>query len=203
MDEIFTIGYSSFGIEKFVEVLKKYVITALIDVRSVPLSAHFKDFNLKNLSQVLRKNDIIYRNYDKEFGARQLNTEFFTDGVLDFSKFAESQQFLDGVKKIEKGMKLGYKFALMCAEKRPEECHRCILVAKKFHDLGYNVKHILEDGGFITQADVEKILVKKYFPDYNQISLFEKPNMAELIRQSYIKRNYIIQLKKWSRRCFK
>ena len=189
LDEIFTIGYSSFGIEKFVEVLKKYVITALIDVRSIPVSAHFPEFNQKNLSPVLRKNDIIYRNYDKEFGARQLNTEFFTDGVLDFSKFAESQQFLDGVNKIEKGMELGYKFALMCAEKRPEECHRCILVAKKFHELGYNVKHILEDGSYITQADVEKILVKKYFPDYNQIFLFERPNMAEMIRQSYLKRN--------------
>ena len=189
LDEIFTIGYSSFGIEKFVEVLKKYVITALIDVRSIPVSAHFPEFNQKNLSLVLRKNDIIYRNYDKEFGARQLNTEFFTDGVLDFAKFSVSKQFLDGVNKIEKGMELGYKFALMCAEKRPEECHRCILVAKKFHELGYNVKHILEDGSYITQADVEKILVKKYFPDYNQIFLFERPNMAEMIRQSYLKRN--------------
>lgn len=195
MDEICTIGYSSFSIEKFVEVLKKFGVTALIDVRSIPLSAHFQEFNQKNIAQVLRKNEIIYRNYDKEFGARQLNTEFFTEGVLDFSKFAESPQFLDGVRKIEKGMELGYKFALMCAEKRPEECHRCILVAKKFHDLGYNVKHILDDGKYTTQAEVEQILVKKYFPNYNQISLFEVPSMAEMIRQSYVKRNLEIGYK--------
>ncbi len=192
MEEIFTIGYSAFSLENFVEVLKNYSITVLIDVRSIPLSTYFKEFNQKNLSQVLRQNDIIYRHYDKEFGARQLNTEFFTDGVLDFSKFAASQQFLDGVNKIEKGMKRGYKFALMCAEKRPEDCHRCILVARKFHESGYNVKHILDGGGYTTQAEVEKILVKKYFPDYDQIFLFEMPNMAEMIQQSYRKRNFEI-----------
>lgn len=189
MSEIFTIGYSGFGVEQFVEVLKSYGVTALIDVRSIPLSAHFPAFNQKNISQILRRNDIIYRHYDREFGARQLNAEFFTKGVLDFSKFAKSPQFLEGVGKIEKGMALGYKFALMCAEKRPEECHRCILVAKKFHELGYSVKHIPDCGGCTTQAEVEQILVKKYFPDYDQISLFEVPDMAEMIRQSYIRRN--------------
>ena len=102
---------------------------------------------------------------------------------------------MSGVEKIEKGMELGYKFALMCAEKRPETCHRNILIAKKFHELGYIVKNILSDGSFITQDEVEKILLDKYFPDRDQFSLFEKISEAEMIRQSYKKQSLEIAYK--------
>ena len=192
MSEICTIGYFGFAIEDFIETLKKYAITCLVDVRSLPKSAYYKDYDKKNLSVVLKKNEIIYRNYAKEFGARQTDKKFYTDGVLDFDKFSASEQFISGVEKIEKGMELGYKFALMCAEKRPETCHRNILIAKKFHELGYIVKNILPGGNFITQEDVEKILLDKYFPDRNQFSLFEEISEAEMIRQSYKKQSFEI-----------
>lgn len=189
MIEICTIGYSGFAIENFIETLKKYAVTCLIDVRSLPRSAHFKEYDMKNLSVILKKNDIIYRNYAKEFGARQTDKTFYTDGALDFDKFSASEQFISGVEKIEKGMELGYKFALMCAEKRPETCHRNILIAKKFHEIGYIVQNILSDGSFITQPDVEKILLDKYFPDRNQVSLFEEVSEVDMIRQSYKKQS--------------
>ena len=195
MSELYTIGYSSFSVEDFIVVLKKYSIDMLIDVRSVPYSAHFTDFNKKNISRVLHENNIFYRHYDKEFGGRQFNAEFFTDGILDFEKFAASEQFLCGVKKIETAINRGYKIALMCAEKRPEICHRCILVARKFYELGYDVKHILDAGNCINQGDVEEMLLKKYFPDYIQPVLFEMPKIEDLIRQSYAKRNLEIGYK--------
>lgn len=193
--EIFTIGYSGFTIENFVETLKNYSVTCLIDVRSIPKSVYYKDYDEKNLSRILQKNNILYRNYKEEFGARQTDENFFTDGVLDFEKFSKSKQFLEGVKKIEAGMKLDYKFVLMCAEKRPAICHRSILIARKFHELGYNVKNILADRNFITQNDVEKILLNKYFSDRNQMSLFENITEDEMIRQSYRKQNFEIGYK--------
>ena len=195
MTTIYTIGYSGFTIENFLKTLKQYKITALIDVRSLPRSAYFKDFDKENISRLLKRNEIIYRHYHKEFGARQTDIQFFTDGILDFEKFSASPQFLDGVKKIEAGMDLGYTFVFMCAEKYPETCHRCILVAKKFYDLGYDVKHILSDGNLINQKEVEKILLDKYFPKRNQISLFDELSPSEMIRQSYIKRNLEIGYK--------
>lgn len=194
-EEIFTIGYSGFTLDKFLDVLKKYVVTCVVDVRSLPKSAHFPEYNRENLSRVLNHHNILYRNYIKEFGARQTDRKFFTDGILDFDKFTASPQFLDGIKKIETGMDRGYTFALMCAEKRPEDCHRCIMVARKFHELSYDVKHILADGSTIEQSGVEKILLDKYFPKRNQLSLFEAPNEEELIRQAYHKRNMEIGYK--------
>lgn len=192
MTEIFTIGYSGFAIENFVETLKKYSINCLIDVRSNPHSAYFKDYNKNNLSRILHKNKIIFRNYANEFGAMQSDKNFFTDGALDFEKFSASEQFLNGINKIVKGMELGYKFVLMCAEKNPVNCHRSILIARKFHELGYIVKNILADGNFITQVEVEKILQDKFFPDRNQLSLFEEISETEMIRESYRKQNFEI-----------
>lgn len=192
MSEIYTIGYSVFSTDKFIEVLKNYGINCVVDVRSIPLSTYYKDFDKANISKLLKVNGIIYRHYAKEFGARQTDERFFTDNVLDFEKFAASPQFLDGVKRLEAGMKLGYKFALMCAEKRPEVCHRNILVARAFYERGHEVRNILDDGGYITQDEVEKILLDKYFPHRNQILLFDDIDTAEMIRQSYRKRNFEI-----------
>ena len=192
MSEIYTIGYSSFTPNNFVEVLKSYGITCLVDVRSIPLSTYRKDFDKANISRLMKKNGIIYRHYAKEFGARQTDERFFTDGVLDFEKFSESPQFIDGVKKIEAGMQLGCKFVLMCAEKRPEVCHRNILVARAFYKRGHEVRNILDDGGYITQDEVEKILLNKYFPNRNQILLFDNLDVSEMIGQSYAKRNFEI-----------
>lgn len=189
MKEIYTIGYSGFAVNDFIKVLKRYNVTCLVDVRSLPKSAHFKDFNSENISRVLRTNDILYRNYVKEFGARQTDEKFYTNGVLNFEKFSLSEQFLDGVRKIEAGMELGYTFAFMCAEKRPENCHRCILVARKFHQLGYEVRNIIANGKFISQNEVEEILLDKYFPNRNQFSLFGEPNQKEMIEQCYSKKN--------------
>ena len=39
------------------------------------------------------------------------------EGYLDFTKFAQSAPFQQGVKKLRAGMERGYTFVLMCAEK--------------------------------------------------------------------------------------
>ena len=60
MNTVYTIGYTSFDIQKFIEVLKKYKISCLIDVRSTPKSSYYKDFDDSNLMHLLKSNGIIY-----------------------------------------------------------------------------------------------------------------------------------------------
>ena len=186
---IYTVGYSGFSIENFVAILKKYEISCLIDVRSIPKSNYYVDYNIERISKIMNQNKIIYRNYKKEFGAQQTEIKYFTDNVLDFVKFAKSPQFLNGIQKIESGTDLGYKFVLMCAEKRPEICHRNIMVARQFYKRGFEVRNILEDGSYVKQDEVEKNLLEKYFPNRNQLSLFEMQNEKEMIEESYRRRN--------------
>ncbi len=190
MKTIFTIGYSCFEIDDFLKVLKQYEINCLIDVRSSPNSMYYTDYNIGNLKPLLEKNGIIYRNYQKEFGARQEDPQFYDEGYLDFCQFTRSEQFLEGVKKIEAGMERGFIFALMCAEKDPATCHRNIMVARAFHQRGYKIANILFDGTIETQESLEERLVDCYFPERDQLTLFQEPlSWEEIVDRSYQLRN--------------
>lgn len=198
MSIVYTIGYTSFNINKFVDVLKKYHINCLIDVRSTPKSSYFKDYNDTALMPLLNKNGIIYRNYKKEFGARQENKSFYnTNGYLDFNIFAQSSQFKDGINKIKTAQNMGYVVCLMCAEKDPINCHRAILIARNLNLNGFEVEHILASEDLCNQKEIDNILIEKYFPNRNQISLFNENNLTqkEMLAKAYVLKNEEIGFK--------
>ena len=187
---IYTIGYSGYAVDDFINELKKYHISALIDVRSSPYSTYYTDYNRPALEKRLKQSGMFYRNYAQEFGARQENRLFYnSEGYLDFEKFAKSEQFISGVDKVCGGTDKGYKAALMCAEKNPLECHRCILISRAFSDREYNIVHLLPNGETKTQKDIETELLNEYFPDREQFSLFEAPDENELLDRAYRLKN--------------
>ena len=53
------------------------------------------------------------------------------------------------------------------------------MVGKGFMDAGVEVKHILPDGSYLTQSDLERQMLNKYFPEHNQLSLFQEENRSE------------------------
>lgn len=190
MKDIYTIGYSCFKIDRFINVLKKYKITSLIDVRSNPNSKFYKDYDKSNLETFLKSHGIIYRNYKEEFGARQEDSKYYKNGYLDFKEYTKSDSFLEGVRKVEAGMNLDYVFVFMCAEKDPSMCHRNIMVAREFYKLGYNIKNILSDETFESQESIEQRLVNQYFPNRNQLSLFsDNLSWEDMVNKSYDYRN--------------
>ena len=104
MDTIYTIGYTSFPIDEFVRVLKERGVGCVIDVRSVPRSSYYIDFDEGALKETLRKSNILYRHYAREFGARQTDPSLYPNGYLDFEKFAASEPFQEGSKKWTRDM---------------------------------------------------------------------------------------------------
>lgn len=191
VDPVYTIGYSGFAIDEFVHALTERRISLLVDVRSQPHSRYFPAYNRETLARKLESNGVHYRNDAEEFGARQSERRYYADkGYLDFALFAQSARFLGGVQRLISCMARGYRFALMCAEKDPMNCHRAILVARAFHDAGYNVIHLLPGGAEMTQGDMEKRLADKYFPARNQISLFDEAlSEKDYIALAYERRN--------------
>lgn len=190
MKKIFTIGYSGFEIEDFIRVLKSFSVNCVIDVRSIPFSKMFSAYNREELEIKLNENDILYRNYSYEFGARQSEEKFFSNNIFDFEKFMKSEQFLTGIEKVSKGIKKGYNFVLMCAEKDPINCHRSIMVAKGFYDNQYEVIHIINKDYYETQQELELRLLEMYHPNRFQLNLFGDDLCEdELIIDSYRKRN--------------
>lgn len=179
---IFTIGYSPFPFPLFTQLLHQYGISALIDVRSLPYSSHFPDYSLAPLKHHMKQENIVYRNYAKEFGAKRENLSEYTDGIVDFQKVAQSSEFRFGVERVLAGMDMGHRFCLMCAEADPIKCHRGILIAREFARLGCEVTHILKDK-VEAQKDFEARLLDKYFPNRNQISFLEDvPKLEDAYR---------------------
>ena len=191
-DKIFTIGYSTFTINEFINLLKDYNINFVADVRSIPYSATFQDYNKDLLEARLKHDNIKYHNFKEEFGARQTDEQFFTDGYLDFTKFVKSEKFLNGVKEIINLINTGYKIVLMCAEKEPEICHRCIMIARYFYyELNYDVKHFATNGintDTLSQKDINKYLVNKFFPPQRSL-IDQNYSEEEMIIKSYESQN--------------
>lgn len=187
---VYTIGYSGFKINDFIEELHKYGINLVVDVRSKPYSQYFSEYNKEKLEEFLKDEKIFYRNYVDEFGARQTNNSYFTHGYMNFELFSQSDSFLNGFDRIEKNLEKGYTPVLMCAEKDPFNCHRAILVSRAFSLTGYNVKHLLPNSEIITQSDLERRLLDFYFPKRYQLSLVDEAKSDdELIIEAYKKRN--------------
>ena len=67
-------------------------------------------------------------------------------------------RFSDGVKSLLRGAKR-HSIALMCAERRSEDCHRSLLIARHLWEShGIQVAHILPDGGIEAHSDMCKRL---------------------------------------------
>lgn len=187
---LYTIGYTAFSINDFINALKQNKIKAVVDVRSIPYSEHHPDYNKENLEHILSINKIQYRNFSKEFGARQTEPQYFSKtGYLDFDLFTKSPIFCNGYNLVANALTKGYNIALMCAEKNPAICHRSIMISHIFYKNGFAVSHLLQAGGIESQTDIEQQLLDNYFPDRNQLSMFDTPDQEDLVEIAYRKRN--------------
>ena len=195
MDCLFTIGYSWIDINEFPSILHKYNINVIVDVRSVPYSQRFPDFNRESLKNILKRNKINYIFMGKEFGARRNESDVYHDGVVDFSRVFQSKLFLEGVKRVEKGLKDGYTISFLCSEKDPLDCHRTIMISQYFSKIGLKICHIIQGSKLITQRDIENELLQKHFKkEIGQRSLFDDVN--DLLSKAYEKQNTLIGYKK-------
>lgn len=164
----YTIGYSGYlnNTDIFIDELKKRKINVLIDVRSEPYSAQFNQFNKEPFQKKLEKNGIIYRNYSKQFGAKQLNHKYYSkfDGVEDrinYELFTRSDIFLDGIEKLKTMCKMEYLPAIMCAEKDPIKCHRAIMICNALYNChNFKITHIQPGKPDESHEALESRLVK-------------------------------------------
>jgi uncharacterized protein (DUF488 family) len=129
---IYTIGTSNRSLQEFLEILKKYSIQQIADVRRFPTSRyeHFKQENLKNS---LEKEGIKYVHI-KELGGYRKN------GYL---KHIQSDEFKQGIEKLLEITRY-HKTAVMCAELLFFRCHRRF-ISDKLVEQGEKVIHIIDE----------------------------------------------------------
>lgn len=193
---VYTVGHSNHSIEEFIQLLEKHNINCICDVRSMPYSRFTEQYNRENIKGFLSKYNIKYLFFGEEFGARREEKSLLTNGMVDFEKVAKNEKFIKGIERIEKGLERGYRIALMCTEKEPIECHRTILVSRNLSIKGMNVLHILADGTAVCHEKIEEELVEKYFPNRNQLSIFDINETVDYLKEAYKKANSDIGYRK-------
>ncbi len=157
--EVLTIGHSTLLYERFSELLRQANVTAIVDVRSAPYSRQFPQFNRESLSNELRTDGIAYVFLGKELGGRPSKPEFYCDGVADYERMSRTAEFGKGLDRVIEGAKK-YRIALMCSERDPLDCHRCLLVGRALVHRGIHVGHILGDGRVVSHSEIEDKLME-------------------------------------------
>lgn len=194
MDKVFTIGHSTHEISYFLNLLVMHKINCIVDVWSNPASKFASQYNRSELRYFLERNSIYYVFMGEEFGAKRSDPSLYApEGFVDFEKVIKSSLFNQGLDRVISGISKGYRVALMCAEKDPIDCHRSILVARAFNNIGYCAYNIRADGKLEDQKHLVQRLLDLYFPSRNQITIFDMleggKSETDYIEEAYRARN--------------
>lgn len=179
---IYTIGHSTHPIGYFIQLLEKYGVNCLIDVRTVPSSSYNPQYNQYPFQAKLKENGIQYLHFAEEFGARRLDTDLLTpDGKVDFDKVRATWAFKHGLERLWQGIEKGFTIGLVCSEAEPLDCHRFSMVCPALISDGFQVSHILKDGSMMTNAELESEMIKQLEPKLPQPDIFT-PEVTDEMR---------------------
>lgn len=156
--EVLTVGHSTLSWEHFLALLRIANVTAIADVRTLPFSRHYPHFNREELHHELLSNGISYVFLGKELGGRPSENRYYFNGIADYEKMAQTSEFNKGLDRVVEGAKK-HRIALMCSERKPLECHRCLLVGRALAERGVRVSHILGDGRIVSHSEIEDMLL--------------------------------------------
>ena len=188
--EIYTLGHSNYSFDKFIEILKKYNINCVVDIRAIPYSKYNTQYNKEFFQANLKKLGYTYIYMDDEFGAKRRTRNSYNDeGDADFDKVILEEDFKKGIERLKVGCAKNYKIVLLGAMQEPIRCPRAILLGRELIKEGFNVKHIMHEGDLKTQDELEEQLLEKYFEERNQLTMDSLLGNA-MSREDMIKESY-------------
>lgn len=158
IDSMLTVGHSNQSIGQFTDLLGSVSVTAIADVRTVPRSQWSPHFNREALKTELTRSGIAYVFLGDLLGGRPAAGALYVDGVADYEAMAATPAVADGISRLKRGGET-YKIAIMCSEKEPLDCHRCLMVARVLAADGIEMEHLHVDGRVESQQQLEDRLM--------------------------------------------
>jgi uncharacterized protein (DUF488 family) len=145
---IWTIGHSTHTIEAFLGILRAHRIEVIADVRLLPGSRRYPQFNRELLSSSLQKIGIEYMHVPELGGRRKPrpdspHTAWRNDSFRGYADHMDTEEFRRGIAVLEKSA-ASQRVAVMCAEAIWWRCHRS-LIADWMKASGVEVRHILSE----------------------------------------------------------
>jgi uncharacterized protein (DUF488 family) len=145
---VWTIGHSTRAIDEFISLLRANHIKLLVDVRSLPGSKRYPQFNKEALAHSLGKVGIRYEHFPELGGRRKTrpdskNTAWRNESFRGYADYMETEPFHDGVKHLLDSAADAGPTAIMCAEAVWWRCHRS-LISDHLKARGIEVMHIMD-----------------------------------------------------------
>jgi uncharacterized protein (DUF488 family) len=156
--DLLTIGHSNLAPERFMALLTSAGVTAVADVRSVPFSRWCPWFSGKPLAERLARERIAYVALGDALGGRPSDPKLYRDGVADYEAMAARPEFAAGLARVMDAS-ARQRVCLLCAEREPLDCHRCLLVGRALCERGLTLGHIRPDGAIEPHAAAEERLL--------------------------------------------
>ena len=145
---IWTIGHSTRSLEDFIGALQAHGIKLLADVRLLPGSNRYPQFNSDVLAASLGNSGIAYEHF-RELGGRRRprpdsrNNAWRNDAFRGYADYMETPEFETGVACLLASAAEKGPTAMMCAEAVWWRCHRG-LVSDYLKARGIEVMHIAD-----------------------------------------------------------
>jgi uncharacterized protein (DUF488 family) len=145
---IWTVGHSTRAIDEFVLLIQANDIKLLADVRSLPGSRRYPQFNREMLACSLGKAGIHYEHFPELGGRRKprsdsRNLAWRNASFRGYADYMETEQFRKGVERLLDLAAGTGPTAIMCAEAVWWRCHRS-LISDYLKARRIEVMHILD-----------------------------------------------------------
>ena len=145
---IWTIGHSTRTIDEFISLLQANQIRSLADVRTLPGSRRYPQFNKETLADSLSKVGIRYEHFPDLGGRRRPrddshNLAWRNASFRGYADYMETEEFHKGTKRLLQLAADAGSTAMMCAEAVWWRCHRS-LISDYLKAGGIEVMHILD-----------------------------------------------------------
>lgn len=128
---IYTIGHSTQPLAEFVQALTNQHITLLIDVRTLPGSDRYPQYNKEALAKSLPRHGIRYQHIPELGGLRKSHADSINMGWRNksFRGYADYMQTREFESALDSLMQIASKdvVCIMCSEAVPWRCHRSMI----------------------------------------------------------------------------
>lgn len=146
---IYTIGHSTHTMDEFIAILQSFNIKIFVDIRRLPGSRKYPQFDQENLKVELANHQIKYI-YMKDLGGRRKvsedskNTRWNNPSFRAYADYMETSDFEKAIADLEH-IALQAPTVYMCAEAVWWRCHRA-LISDYLKNDGWKVLHITAVG---------------------------------------------------------
>jgi uncharacterized protein (DUF488 family) len=146
---VWTIGHSTRSLADLLALLRAHGVTSLVDVRRIPHSRRHPQFDIVALARDLLAAGVAYRHVPGLGGFRRprpasTNTAIRQPTFRGYADYMQTDEFASHLATLIE-LAAQTPTAVMCAEARPESCHRSF-IADALVARGVEVHHVLDAG---------------------------------------------------------